>query len=80
MIVIIASFFVLKRVKKRLKLSFGKEEFEYRTPRNNSRDPSTSRSLSISDDIYADMEIHKQNPAGGWVPEYEEVVTNTSAL
>ena len=36
--------------------------------------------VSLSDTLYDDMEIHKQNPACVWVPEYEEVVTNTSAL
>ena len=74
--------FVGKRLKRRFKLHFAKEEFEYRTPKKDSRDPSTSQSLSVSlsDDIYSDMEIHKQNPMLGYVPDYEEVVTNTSAL
>ena len=36
--------------------------------------------VSLSDTLYDDMEIHKQNPACVWVPENEEVVTNTSAL
>ena len=80
MIMATALFFIVKKFRKRLKFRCGNEEFEYRTPKNNSRDPSTSRSLSISDDIYADMDTHKQNPACAWVPDYEEVVTNTSAL
>ena len=83
-LVIISMFFIVKRLRKSLKFHFsGDEEFEYRTPRSGgSSDPSTSRSLSgsLSDTLYDDMEIHKQNPACVWVPEYEEVVTNTSAL